>query len=105
MNPVIKRYLDNMGTESNKLKLLYIEWEDASATASWKTMSEALKFVEDGFIVRQVGWKLKEDKTCIVLAGSINPQKSEDNTLYSELIRIPKTWIRKRIDLTPHING
>ena len=54
---------------------------------------------EDDYYVLQVGWILKETKEFLLLASQKNTTTSVDCdplTQFSHIIRIPKTWIRKR---------
>ncbi|KGT09154.1 hypothetical protein NV63_09955 [Elizabethkingia anophelis] len=54
---------------------------------------------DECFIVKQVGFVIKETDTFIVLANQLNELNlSEDQ--YSGLHRIPKGCLRKRIDIT-----
>jgi len=78
------------------MKLIYIEWCDALTNPNWFEKQEALDWAEDeeygNWIVREVGWLLKDSKEMIVIASGWN--KYEDK--FVNLHKIPKTWIRKR---------
>ena len=87
------------------MKLIYIEWQDAHAIDSgWKSDEEIEKFsTSEDFIVKQVGWIIKETKTYTIVAGSrVEPGEFVAGG-WGEVIKIPKSWIRKRIDLTKYI--
>lgn len=86
--------------KNNNYPLVYIEWEDAySVPQEWNTAEDMTGILADeSFIVRQVGFVLKETKTFIVLANMVNTLNLSDNQ-YSGLHRIPKGCLRKRIKL------
>ncbi len=87
-------------------KLIYIEWEDAMDwNDRWRDEEEVLQWAQnDAWIVKQSGWLMKENKNYIVLASKYSLQDNAE-TLYSNFSKIPKTWIRKRIDLTKHLKN
>jgi hypothetical protein len=81
-------------------KLVYLEWEDACALPGWKDQDEIQAWIDEGgLMVKQCGWILCESKTHISMASR---KSDEDNywMQYGNLQKIPKTWIRKRIDLS-----
>jgi hypothetical protein len=84
------------------MKLIYIEWEDATAQSTWHTKEEVEEFIKSSNLVRQVGWVYKEDKEFLVLVSRQIDWVTSD-TEYGHLQKIPKTWIRKRKDLTEYI--
>lgn len=86
---------------NNKYPLIYIEWEDAySVSQTWHTEDEMMGILADeSFIIKQVGFVLKETDTFIVLANQLNELNLSENQ-YSGLHRIPKGCLRKRIDIT-----
>ncbi len=81
------------------MKLIYIEWEDATASSGWHTKEEVEKFIIDNNIVKQVGYIYKESKSEIVLASRLIHWSSNQDISYGQLQRIPKTWIRKRKEI------
>ena len=85
------------------MKLIYIEWHDAFAQGGWMTKKELDEWKEGEWIVREVGWVIEETETQIILAARYSPPDGADVEQYGLLQKIPKTWIRKKIDLTKHI--
>ena len=84
-------------------KLIYIEWHDAFATGAWCTRHQLDEWKQGEFIVREVGWLIEETDKQIILAGRHNPEDNGDAEQWGLLQKIPKTWIRKRINLTKYI--
>ena len=86
-----------------KHKLIYIEWEDACSSDAWMSEDGVSKWADLGrYIVKQVGFIYKETNELLILYGGY--QEFEDYQLqYHQLIKIPKGWIRKRINLTKYI--
>ncbi len=91
------------------MRLIYIEWEDAIATSAWYSKEELEKWHnEDRCIVKEVGWVYKENKNYITLVSRISTDNRfstgvEDT--YGHVQKIPRTWIRKRKDLTKWIKN
>lgn len=86
-----------------KKKLIYIEWYDAASPADdtgWWSEEGIIKW-SDNFDSRvlSVGWIIKECKEYILLASEHNV----NNNNYAHPLRVPKTWIKKRVNLTRHI--
>ena len=86
-----------------KHKLIYLEWHDAFAAAGWHTQASVDKFSKNIMIVRQVGWILSENEKYIVMAARHNEETEYQDPQWGNIQKIPKTWIRKRINLTRHI--
>ena len=86
-----------------KHKLIYIEWHDAFASGSWFTKRELEDWKKGEFIVSEVGWLIEETSKQIILAARHNQEDNGDLEQWGSLQKIPKTWIRRRIDLTKHI--
>lgn len=85
------------------MKAIYIEWADAfSNYESWVELEDAKEWADnEDWIVKQVGFVLKETDEYLLLATKLNPHKNTgDTTNVSGVFKLPKTWIRKRIDLT-----
>ena len=76
-----------------KMKLLYLEWEDAIANSQWNDDREIEDFAKEVAIIKQVGWVYREDEKYIILVGRIDVRGGENNC-YGNLQKIPKTWIR-----------
>ncbi len=85
-------------------KLVYVEWCDAiSLEVQWQTEEELLEWAKsEDWIVRQVGWIIEETEKYILLAGKISHDSNGDTQVGLGL-KIPTTWILKRIDLTKHV--
>ena len=83
--------------------LLYIEWCDAIADANrWMTIEEAKKWSSnEDWVIKQVGFLLDETPEYILMAARVNPHsETEDQLRVDGLLKLPKTWIRKRVDLS-----
>ena len=78
---------------NKQYRLIYIEWADAITDTGWKTEKQSIKWAESNdWVVKNVGWLLKETKGYILLAAKY----SEITQEYGLLHKIPTTWIRKR---------
>ena len=88
----------------NNLKLVYIEWHDAFANIGWLTKKEMEDIADtEECIVKECGWIYKETKKEIVLFARYMPDGKGFIEQFGLVQKIPKTWIKKRIDLTNHI--
>ena len=87
------------------MKLIYIEWCDAiSSGAEWTNANDLDRWIDGTeWIIKQTGWILHEDKKCLTICSQIKPEDDFTDIQYGHLQKIPKTWIRRRIDLTKHI--
>ena len=84
-------------------KLIYIEWEDVTSNDAWRNESIAESWASEGsWIVKQVGFVYKETKKELILVGGIHEEEEYQNS-YHQMLRIPKSLIHKRINLTKHI--
>ena len=87
-----------------KLKLVYVEWEDAHSKPFWTLENEAIRYAKTSVCVnKEVGWILYEDKQYLVIAASFSPGDEWSADQYGDLTKIPKTWVRKRKDLTKYL--
>lgn len=84
--------------KNKKVKLTYIEWEDALTwNDGWHDKEGILEWGRsDDWIIKQAGYVIEENKKYILLANKFNPQQFGEHK-YSEITKIPKGWIRKRI--------
>ena len=88
------------------MKLIYLEWEDAiqmitPSGAAWHSGEEVTKWEKlEDHIICEVGFLFKETKRHIVLITKIVKESPDWQETYGSIHKIPKTWIRKRIDLT-----
>jgi len=80
------------------MELVYIEWADAISSGSiWITHDELEDWLDTSeWIIRQVGFVLKETETYILLASHFKPEDKWGVQQYGHIQKIPKTWIRKR---------
>ncbi len=88
------------------MKLIYIEWEDAHSSNGWHTKEEADRMKEDMPVIKQVGWVLEERPRYVLLCARHAEDgifTDDNDEAFGNLQRIPKTWIRKRVDLTKYI--
>jgi len=58
----------------------------------------------EDFIISQAGYIIKETDVYLLIAGQYNKQ-TDSPSRYSNLHKIPKTWIRKKIDLTTLVSS
>ena len=81
-------------------QLVYIEWHDAFCNTGWLSREDVENAIGNGEeIVRQVGWIYKETKREIILVSRYTPKKAYTGENFGLVQKIPKTWIRKRINL------
>lgn len=52
------------------------------------------------WLVEEVGWVVEENKKYIILASTHKPEDEFCDEQVKLLQKIPKTWIKKRVDLT-----
>ena len=83
-------------------KLFYIEWCDAMVSHdTWKTLDEAIEWADnDEWVISQVGWILNETDEHIVLACRKSNGGNDNEDMFGGCFKIPKTWIRKRVQLS-----
>ena len=86
-----------------KLKLIYLEWQDATSKShGWCTLEDVKEWgKKSGMIIKEVGWVIEENDKYILLADKQTVLTSHDkenkiDTYYGEIIKIPTTWIKKR---------
>ena len=86
-------------------KLIYIEWADTVSSGSdWVEKENLNEWIDNTeWIIKQCGFVIKETSKYLLLAGYIKPEDDFTDIQYGHLQKIPKTWIRKRIDLTKYI--
>lgn len=84
-----------------KTKLVYIQWCDAcSNNTAWLNHEEAIEWAKThDWIVNQVGWILEETTEYILLAARTSEESEEFHSKVDGLIKIPTTWILKRVEL------
>lgn len=87
--------------------LIYIEWCDAIGTqeVSWMTLEEAKEFADNqDWITHEVGYLIEENDKYLLIASKKGIHHNNITT-YGGIMKIPTTWIVKRIDLTEHIES
>jgi len=79
------------------LKKIYIEWADAiSSGCVWINKDELEDWLDTSeWIVKQVGFVLKETDKYILLASHYKLEDKWGVEQYGHLQKIPKGWIRK----------
>ncbi|HUX79297.1 MAG TPA: hypothetical protein VMW10_06100 [Alphaproteobacteria bacterium] len=86
-----------------KYKFIYIEWQDAFSNGTWFKESELKEWFDAEMFVKQTGWVIHEDKKRIVIATRMSWDSYSEEWHYGLLQNIPKTWIKKRRNLTKAI--
>ena len=89
-------------------KVIYLEWCDAIADVPrWMSVGDAKEWAKnEDWVIRQTCFLLDETKEYILLASRINPHSdTEDDLNVDGLLKLPKTWVRKRIDLSKSISS
>ena len=71
--------------------------------SGWMSKSEMDSWSKGEFVIKEVGWIIEETPKQIILMSRYSPPDNGDAAQYGMLQKIPKTWIKKRIDLTKHI--
>ena len=86
-----------------KHKLIYVEWEDAYSREGWQTGHELDLWAEQKFVVQQSGFVYAENKDYMILAGGLNPGDEYGEIQYKQTIKVPKSWISARVDITKYV--
>ena len=84
--------------KATKDKILYVEWVDSHAPsdASWHNEEEVEEWMKNEFIIKDVGFLLKETKDAVYLVGGKHDDNDTYQIHYHREISIPKSAIRKR---------
>ena len=80
-----------------KYPLIYIEWCDAFTNEgkAWFSVDEIMDWAKNkDWIICQSGYLIEETKEYLLVVSQMNPQR--DGNMVGGVIKIPKTWIRKR---------
>ncbi|MFN8290761.1 MAG: hypothetical protein U0U70_10920 [Chitinophagaceae bacterium] len=97
---------EQTSNSSLSIPIIYLEWCDAISDGSgWMSFFKAKEWGNnEDWVIRQVGFLLNETEEYLLLAGRVNPHNvTEDDLKVDGLLKIPKTWVRKRIDLSESI--
>ena len=82
--------------------LIYIEWCDATSygTGTWQELDELKAWAknEDSWLIKEVGFVIEETDEYLLLVSQVS-----DNGNVGNAMKIPKGWVRKRIELTEHV--
>lgn len=85
--------------------LIYLEWSDAiESQAGWQeidTINEWAKSTD--WMVAECGFLIKEKKEYIVFASRKGDYQGDNIPKFGGIMKIPKTWIKKRVDLTEFV--
>ena len=88
------------------MELIYLEWHDAFSQNGWLEKKEVEHLADsEETIVCQAGWLFKETKREIVLVSRYGPKSEGFKESFGLIQKIPKTWIRKRINLSNYLKG
>ena len=85
-----------------KYKLIYVEWADTISPVEkrWYQDTEAIDWADnEDYWVCETGFLIKETKEWILLSAKYNvTARGKDNEYisHSDLVKIPKGWIRNR---------
>jgi hypothetical protein len=81
-----------------KYPLVYLEWEDAHASADWFTDEEAKNYFDEQYgKSKSVGWLIRENEDWIMLASRLGESIGDTSESFGMLQKIPKTWIVKKV--------
>lgn len=96
--PGISYYLYGM---KSKPKPVLIQWCDAiTGSQNWESVEDAIRWGDtQDWVITQAGFILKETKEYILIASKYNAQ-TQDSDKVDGVTKIPKTWIRKRKNIT-----
>lgn len=85
-----------------KYRLVALEWKDAQSDAEWGTEESIKKWVEQDFIVFEIGWLIAENKKYVVISNQV----AEDGDIGNRT-KIPRDWIRriKTVKVDSHGKG
>ena len=87
----------------NEMKLIYVEWEDAYSREGWQTSHDLDMWKEHKFMVQQSGFVYDENKDYMIIAGGINPGDEVGELQFKQTIKIPSSWVGRRVDLTNYV--
>jgi len=91
--------------QKNTYPLIYLEWCDAMNNQNtWLSCDDAIRWAEaNNWIISEVGFLLKETDEYILIASKKNLYDN-DAPEVGGIVKIPSTWIKKRIDLTEYVS-
>ena len=77
-------------------KLIYFEWNDAFASAGWHSKDDLKELAESDFYIKEAGWLIEETPKYVIIGQSWTEEDGFKSEKFSNIHKIPKTWIRKR---------
>ncbi len=82
---------------NNSKHLYFVEWQDAITMPSgWYEKDVCKQWGKsESWLIKQVGYLIDENENYILLATKFNPQQNGENK-FSEITKIPKSWVTKR---------
>ncbi len=85
--------------------LIYIEWCDAiESQAGWQEVEVIEEWAKTSdWLVAECGFLVEETKEHLVFASRKGDYQGDKSPKFGSLMKIPKTWIKKRVDLTKSI--
>lgn len=92
----------------NAYPLIYIEWCDAITNEqSWMAAEDVVRWADnEDWNIKQTGFLIKETKEYILMSMRLNTHKhTEEIDRLDGIIKIPKTWVRKRVNLSKFISS
>ncbi len=100
--PVIA--IDDIEEGEEPMPFVMIRWCDAvSSPEGWKYQDQYVEWANGiEWLVETTGWILRETKEYIMLAGQRGCLKDNEYQ-YGMVMKIPKTWVKLRVDLTDKI--
>ena len=81
--------------------LIYIEWCDAATVNSdWQSIKAVIDYAkeDESWLVHEVGFVLEETDEYLLLSSQITDGNNAGNC-----IKIPTTWIRRRVELGEYV--
>lgn len=85
-------------------ELIYLEWCDAVHDNRWLDVKDAKDWIETiDWVVKEAGFLIYEDEESIILAAADKDSQYWAPRRFNGLKKIPKTWIKKRVNLSKYI--
>jgi len=79
-------------TQYTKYPLTYLTWIDAESDTDWTGEHKTELWIEEDFVVNEVGWIIAETDKYIVICSQICEEGSFGNKT-----KVPKAWIRSQV--------
>jgi hypothetical protein len=87
------------------LRIIYVEWDDAADEAGWMNARELETWRGTRHLVRETGYVLEDTDDHLILSAAWGPETPFSPEAFAKLTRIPKTWIRRRVELGRIVDG